>query len=67
LKTLPLDSSGHKLSNDILFAKFAFMNLREFEFEVAVIKQLLKGFSEKKMLTDWNSKRAGKPESGRPS
>jgi hypothetical protein len=30
------------------------MNLREFEFEVAVIKQILKGFSEKKVFIDWD-------------
>jgi hypothetical protein len=42
LRTPPMVSSCHKLSNGILFAKFESINLREFDFELAVIKQISK-------------------------
>jgi hypothetical protein len=44
LKTLPWDRASSKLSNGILFAKFEFLNLEEIGFEVAVNKQIQKGF-----------------------
>jgi hypothetical protein len=43
-KALPEARKYSKLSKKYLFAKFATMNLREFEFEVAVIPTILKWF-----------------------
>jgi hypothetical protein len=50
LKTLPLDRVCSKLSKKYLFARFGFLNLSEFEFEVAAIKQMQKRFQRKKKV-----------------
>jgi hypothetical protein len=43
-KPLPEARQYSKLSKKYLFAIFGFLNLWEFEFEVAVLKEINKGF-----------------------